>query len=277
MTDLLDLTGIITLRDKILRLLDLTVGISNGSIPDQIKAKLKRKQLMDQINECPQLKHICIFGSLSQYTFINVINKAHPEIKEYPNAKSACTFIATNFGLKLLSITDKNLQLGINSKLIDDELKIGIELHNNTGEEHTSVEEYLNAVPTNKKFKKDAGVSTFINGITDETGIPYIDQLLTNLDRSIKTDKLTLIVLTKGNISLSIILILNNPQKFSIFDSHGNTNKFCSEGASYIIYDDNNLIDTLNKYFNIEPFTEEERLDDTIRQLNQIDYTVFQL
>ena len=75
---------------------------------------------MGYIKECPQLKYWCVFGSISQYTFRFEIDPTDPkkERKKYPNSESACTFIATNFGLKLLSILDNNLKLGINSKLI---------------------------------------------------------------------------------------------------------------------------------------------------------------
>jgi len=51
----------------------------------------------------------------------------------------------------------------------------------------------------------------------------------------------------------------------------------CSSGASYIIYDNEDLTKILIEYFNYTDVKDEDKYDDQIQQFNQVDYTIFQL
>jgi hypothetical protein len=122
MTDLLDLSEQITLREKILRLSDLSSGISNTTIADKTKAHQKRKQLMDQINECPQLRDdlFFVFGSLSQY------DKSFKT--KYPNYASSCTTISVLAAISILDNLPK-IPSPPTSVDIDKYVTDGVEKH----------------------------------------------------------------------------------------------------------------------------------------------------
>lgn len=109
MTDLLDLDSVINIKDKIVRLADISIGISDKTITNEIKAFEKHRELKGLINiEFNPF----IYSDISQMS---------PEFNEY--GKSACTAIATLMSIRLLNMLDNKRYNEINNKFISDNLR----------------------------------------------------------------------------------------------------------------------------------------------------------
>jgi hypothetical protein len=109
MTDLLDLDGVINIKDKIVRLADLSIGISDKTITNEIKAFEKHRELKGLINI-----------EFNPFIYSDISQMSH-EFNGY--GVSACTAIATLMSIKLLNVLDNKKYNEINNKFISDNLR----------------------------------------------------------------------------------------------------------------------------------------------------------
>ena len=235
MTDLLDLNGVITLRDKILRLSDLSNGISNGTIPDKIDrssisrmitANDKRKELMGYINECPQLIYLCIFGSISQYDQSFAI--------KYPNYNSSCTTISVLSAISILNTFKSKIPT---SEDIDKYIIDGIIKHKeivDSGSNPSAIVEDIIQIP---EIKSVITESFEYNGsLLREHGMWFDNMIETLYDNNSTNDRPFATLITA---SLETILLILHSDKsrnvFLIFDPHARP-ELCNNSASLIQY-----------------------------------------
>jgi len=140
MTDLLDLDGVINIKDKIVRLADLSIGISDKTITNEIKAFEKHRELKGLINiEFNPF----IYSDISQMS---------PEFNEY--GKSACTAIATLMSIRLLNMLDNKKYNEINNKFISDNLREIMRKYISNFEENLNTEKKRKATVEEIEFEK---------------------------------------------------------------------------------------------------------------------------
>lgn len=140
MTDLLDLSSIINIKDKILRLADLSIGISNKTITNEIKAIEKHRELMGLINiEFNPF----IYSDISQMS---------PEFDGY--GISACTTIATLMSIKLLDLLDNSRFSEINTKFISENLREIMNHHKSNFKKNVNIDKKREATLDEINFEK---------------------------------------------------------------------------------------------------------------------------
>jgi hypothetical protein len=140
MTDLLDLDGVINIKDKILRLADLSIGISDKTITNEIKAFEKHRELKGLINiEFNPF----IYSDISQMS---------PEFNEY--GISACTAIATLMSIRLLNMLDNKRYNEINNKFISDNLREIMRKYISNFEKNLNTEKKRQATVEEIEFEK---------------------------------------------------------------------------------------------------------------------------
>jgi hypothetical protein len=266
MTDLLDLSEQITLREKILRLSDLSSGISNGTIVDKTKAHQKRKQLMDQINVCPQLRDdlLFVFGSISQY------DKSFKT--KYPNYASSCTTISVLAAISilnnLLKFPSPPTSLDIDNYVID-----GINKHKEL------VDAGSNPSAIVEDILKDEEIKLFItdpfeyNGsLLKEHGMWFDNMIKAVYDNYPYplNDKVIAVLITASLETISLILPPNKETNEAIiFDPHARP-ELCNNSASLIYYISHS--DLLNRL--TVRFPEPEILDEMMVQFTATAFTL---
>ena len=264
MTDLLDLSEQITLREKILRLSDLSSGISNGTIVDKTKAHQKRKQLMDQINVCPQLRDdlLFVFGSISQY------DKSFKT--KYPNYASSCTTISVLAAISilnnLLKFPSPPTSLDIDNYVID-----GINKHKEL------VDAGSNPSAIVEDILKDEEIKLFItdpfeyNGsLRRDFGMWFDNMIEAVYDNYPSNDKIIAVLITASFETISLILHPNKATNHAIiFDPHARP-ELCNNSASLINYTSH--LDLLNRL--TVRFPEPEILDEMMVQFTATAFTL---
>lgn len=229
MTDLLELSEIITLKEKILRLSDLSIGISTGTMDDQTKAIQKRSQLMDQINQCPQLKkNLTIFGSISQY------DKSFAA--KYPNYASSCTTISVLSAITYLNNITKDT--APTSEDIDNYVTDGIKKHKelvDAGSNPSGIVKEILEIP---EIKSVITKPFEYNGsLLKEHGL-WFDNMIEEVYKNYPSNDKPIAVLITA--SLETILLILPKNKYIplaiIFDPHARP-ELCNGSASLIIYE----------------------------------------
>ena len=264
MTDLLDLSEQITLREKILRLSDLSSGINNGTIADKTKAHQKRKQLMDQINVCPQLRDdlFFVFGSLSQY------DKSFKT--KYPNYASSCTTISVLAAISILDNMPKIPSLPT-SVDIDKYVTDGIEKHKELVDAGSNPSAIVGEVLEIPEIKSVITEPFEYNGsLRRDFGMWFDNMIEAVYDNYPLNNKVIAVLITASLETISLILPPNKAtNKAIIFDPHARP-ELCNNSASFINYTSH--LDLLNRL--TVRFPEPEVLDEMMVQFTATAFTL---
>lgn len=263
MTDLLDLSEQITLREKILRLSDLSSGINNKTIVDQTKAHQKRTQLMDQINECPQLKeNFTIFGSISQY------DKSFKA--KYPNYASSCTTISVLSAISILNNLPK-IPSPPTSVDIDNYVTNGIKKHNelvDAGSNPSAIVEDILKIPEIKSVITEP--FEYNGSLLKEHGMWFDNMIEEVYNNYPSNDKNIAVLITASLETISLILPPNKATNQAlIFDPHARP-ELCNNSASLIHYGSHS--DLFNRL--TVRFPEPEVLDEMMVQFTATAFTL---